>query len=109
MQNDPKTTITRLVLFVQCLVISTITSFSAAGQTEEFIIAVIQSKIKMSNSSIDYERKVKANDLVLKLDYVKMGSLAKAQKKGKLSFSIPGRSKRITATATHVEYLSDTN
>ncbi len=63
----------------------------------------------MNNSSIAYEQKVRANDLVLKLDYVKVGSLAKAQSKGKLSFSIPGRSKRISAIPTHLEYFSESN
>ncbi len=52
---------------------------------------------------------MRANDLVVKLEYIKVGSLKQIQKNGALSFFIPGFSKKIKAKATYVEYANDDN
>jgi hypothetical protein len=95
------------ILYAYSSLLAMLISFSSSAQETEFITVVDSKKIKMSKSLIDYELKTKANEMISKLDYVKIGSLAKVQKKGILSFSIPGQSKKVTATATFVEYFSE--
>lgn len=61
----------------------------------------------MSAKGIDFDRKMRANYLVKRIDYAVIGNLRMAQKNGNLNFTLPGYSNRIKAKATYVEYISD--
>ena len=86
----------------------TILAIPAFGQeTEEFITPVTVERSNNSPAIDNFEQKIRANRAVSQMQYIKMGNLAKIQKGGTLRFSIPGRTTKIVAKATHVEYISD--
>jgi Secretion system C-terminal sorting domain/Metallo-peptidase family M12 len=72
---------------------------------EEFMTPIITTKTALPAAASSFQSRA----LTKSIQYVKMGNFSKVQKNGTFTFTIPGVSKKLTATVSHVESQSTTN
>lgn len=77
------------------------------AQEENFITEINSNEINKNADFEKYETSLQRNKNISSFTYIKLGSLSKSQKDGKLSFIVPGKSKSIFAKAKRVKYFSD--
>lgn len=77
------------------------------AQEENFITEIKSGEINKNSEFEKYEGLIQKNKNISRFTYIKLGSLSKSQKNGRLSFIVPGKGKSIFAKAKRVEYLSE--
>lgn len=77
------------------------------AQTDDFITEIPVSEITKHDTLISYEQSIRRHGNVKNFTYIKVGSLAQAQKEGYLVLRIPGTDKVITAKGKSVKYFSE--
>lgn len=82
---------------------------SAQDKNDDFIKLLDKSKFKASDQQQKLMDKATRYRTTKEVNYITLGDLSKAQKKGILTLKIPGIDKTLTFKATHVEAKSTTD